>query len=196
MRQCLSPYTVLFSFSVWLSPWQAVVLPLYMCAQIHKQNCMNDWLFPALSPMKWKKTLLQNILKRWHERTQVCPGDVPLCGWDGLLSPPEMGVTVHRRESCQDVRRHLRCQQQKPLYIKQYLKLLSGNFYCRRILYLLAIQKNTQVSLEVFQEHQSALKAEIQPSTSITGIWTQHLHRSSFLLSQHETALGRIKKEE
>lgn len=146
--------------------------------------------------MKWKKTLLRNILKRSHEQTQVCPGDMPLCGWDGLLSPPKTGVTVHRRESCQDIQRHLRCQQQNPLYIKQYLKPLSGNSHYRTILYLPAKQKNTQVSLEVFQEkeQQSASKAEIQPSASVTGMWTQYLHRASFLLSQHEIALGRIRK--
>lgn len=51
-----------------------------------------------------------------------------------------------------------------------YLKLLSGHSHCRTIVCLQAIQENTQVTLQVFQEkeHQFTLKVNLQPSASIT----------------------------
>lgn len=75
---------------------------------------------------------------------------MPLPWWDGSLSSLKTGVTVDRREACQDVRGQLRCQQQKPLDITQYVKLLSGHSHFKTIFCLLPIQEHTQVTLEVF----------------------------------------------
>lgn len=141
---------------------------LHMCSD--PPAAPHTCLLPALSPVKWKETLLQHILKRSHEHTQVCPGDkshLPLC-WVGWTAQFPKDWCRHTQEG-----------------VTQYLKLLSGHSHCRTILCLLAIQENTQVSLHVFQEkgHQSASKAEIQTSVSVTGVSTQYLHQSSFSLS-------------
>lgn len=67
---------------------------------------LHSSLLPALYPVKRKKILLQNILKRSYKHIQVYPGDkshMPLCWCDGPFSSPKTDVVTHSRESCQDV---------------------------------------------------------------------------------------------
>lgn len=146
LRESAWAHAVMFSFSLQMSAWQALMLPPFTCTQIHQQNCMHAHCL--LCPQQSGKNHNKNILKTSYlriSRWQESPAFI-LVGWTTQF-PQDWCETVHRRESGQDYSRAAWMTVAKTSGHPAICKATHDHSHCRTTLCFLVIKENTQVKV-------------------------------------------------